>query len=49
MNLDRIRERRSNGFQAFVIELPSGKRSKVPHPDFISIEDSRQSARRSRK
>ena len=37
MNLDRIRERLSNGFKPFTIELSSGKRLKVPHPDFISI------------
>ncbi len=37
MNLDRIRERLSNGFKPFVIELCSGKRLKVPHSDFISI------------
>jgi len=37
MNLDRIRERLLNGFKPFVLELSSGKRLKVPHPDFISI------------
>jgi hypothetical protein len=37
MNLDRIRERVSNGFKPFVLELSSGKRLRVPHPDFISI------------
>ena len=37
MNLDRIRERLSNGFKPFVLELSSGKRVAVPHPDFISI------------
>ena len=37
MNLDRIRERISNGFKPFVLELSSGKRLRVPHPDFISI------------
>jgi hypothetical protein len=37
MNLDRIRERLQNGFKPFVLELSSGKRLKVPHPDFISI------------
>ena len=36
MNLVRIRERLSNGFKPFVIELSSGKRVPVPHPDFIS-------------
>jgi hypothetical protein len=37
MNLNRIRERLSNGFGPFVIELSSGKRLRVPHPDFISV------------
>jgi hypothetical protein len=37
MNLDRVRERLSNGFKPFVLELSSGKRIPVPHPDFISI------------
>jgi hypothetical protein len=37
MNLERIRERLQNGFKPFVLELSSGKRVKVPHPDFISI------------
>lgn len=37
MNIERIRERLSNGFKPFVIELSSGKRVKVPHSDFIAI------------
>jgi hypothetical protein len=37
MNLDRIRERLSNGFKPFILELSSGKRLRVPQPDFISI------------
>jgi len=37
MNLDRIRERLQNGFKPFVIELSSGKRLKVPHPEFMAI------------
>ncbi len=37
MNLDRIRERLKNGFKPFALELSSGKRLSVPHPDFISI------------
>jgi hypothetical protein len=37
MNIERIRERLSNGFKPFVLELSSGKRVKVPHPDFIMI------------
>ena len=37
MNLDRIRERLTNGFKPFVLELSSGERLRVPHPEFISI------------
>jgi hypothetical protein len=37
MNLDRIREKVSNGFRPFVIETSSGKRVKVLHPDFVAI------------
>ena len=37
VNLDRIRERLSNGFKPFVLELSSGKRLKVPHPEFIIL------------
>ncbi len=37
MNLDRIRERLTNGFKPFVIELSSGKRLRVPHQDFVAI------------
>jgi len=37
MNLERIRERLANGFKPFVLELSSGKRLRVPHPDFITI------------
>ena len=37
MNLDRIRERLTNGFRPFILELSSGKRLRVPHPEFISI------------
>jgi hypothetical protein len=37
MNIERIRERLANGFKPFVLELSSGKRVKVPHPDFIAI------------
>ena len=37
MNLERIRERMQNGFKPFVLELSSGKRVPVPHPDFIAI------------
>jgi hypothetical protein len=37
MNLERIRERLENGFKPFIIELSSGKRLRVPHPDFIAL------------
>jgi hypothetical protein len=37
MNLDRIRERLENGFKPFILELSSGKRVRVPHPDFIML------------
>ena len=37
MNLDRIRERLTNGFKPFVLALSSGRRLRVPHPDFIMI------------
>lgn len=37
MNLNRIRERVENGFKPFVLELSSGRRVPVPHPDFIAI------------
>lgn len=37
MNLEHIRERLSNGFKPFAIELSSGKKVPVPHPDFIAI------------
>jgi hypothetical protein len=37
VNLDRIRERLENGFEPFVLELSSGRRVPVSHPDFIAI------------
>jgi len=37
MILERIRERLTNGFKPFVLELSSGKRLRVPRPDFIAI------------
>ena len=37
MNLNRIRERLEGGFKPFALELSSGKRLTVPHPDFIAI------------
>ena len=42
VNLNRIRERLENGFgpngfRPFVLELSSGRRVPVPHPDFIMV------------
>ncbi|MBI5773080.1 MAG: hypothetical protein HZA89_04965 [Verrucomicrobia bacterium] len=37
MNLEHIRERLANGFKPFFIELSSGKKVPVPHPDFIAV------------
>ena len=37
MNLERIRERLTNGVKPFVLELSNGKRQRVPHPDFIAV------------
>ncbi|MBM3833011.1 MAG: hypothetical protein FJ403_07020 [Verrucomicrobia bacterium] len=37
MNLLRIRERLTGGFKPFVIELSSGRRLEVPHPEFVIV------------
>ena len=37
MNLDRVRERLQNGFRPFVLEMSSGKRVVVRHPDFVIV------------
>jgi len=37
MNLERIRERLQNGFKPLRIELSSGKKLSVPHPDFTLL------------
>jgi hypothetical protein len=37
MNLDRVRERLQNGFKPFVIEMSSGKRVSVWHPEFVIV------------
>ena len=37
MNLEHIRERRRNGFQAFVLTTTDGRRFEVPHQDFIAV------------
>jgi hypothetical protein len=37
MNTERIRKKLSNGFRPFALELSSGKRYVVPHPEFIMV------------
>ena len=37
MNLDRIREKISNGLRPFYLELCSGKCVKVKHQDFVAV------------
>jgi hypothetical protein len=37
VNLNRIRELLENGFKPFALELSSGRRIPVPHPDFVAI------------
>ncbi|MDE3068009.1 MAG: hypothetical protein KGJ60_10730 [Verrucomicrobiota bacterium] len=37
MNLDRLREKLSNGFKPFVLELSGGKRVPVLHPEFVIV------------
>jgi hypothetical protein len=37
MNLANIRERLENGFKPFALELSSGRRLTVPHPDYILV------------
>jgi len=37
MNMSHIRERLSNGFRPFVVELTNGRRFEVPHPEFIIV------------
>ena len=37
MNTERIRQKVSNGFRPFALQLSSGKRYVVPHPEFIMI------------
>ena len=37
MNSEKIRAKLRNGFQPFAIELSSGKRYVVPHPEFIIV------------
>ena len=37
MNIERIRDKLSNGFRPFAIQLSSGKRHVVPHPEFIRV------------
>jgi hypothetical protein len=37
MNLEHIRERLADGFKPFFLELSSGRKVPVPHPDFIAV------------
>jgi len=37
VNTERIRQKLSNGFRPFALQLSSGKRYLVPHPEFIMI------------
>lgn len=37
MNTAKIRARLRNSFRSFIIELSSGKRYTVPHPEFIMV------------
>lgn len=37
MNTERIRRKLSNGFRPFALQLSSGKRYLVPHPEFIMV------------
>ena len=37
MNTERIRLKLSNGFRSFALQLSSGKRYLVPHPEFIMV------------
>ena len=37
MNTERIRQKLSNGFRPFALQLSSGKRYLVPHPEFIMV------------
>ena len=37
MNVERVRQRLSNGFRPFALQLSSGKRYVVPHPEFIMV------------
>lgn len=37
MDIEKIREKLSNGFQKFTICLSDGRRLIVPHPDFIAV------------
>lgn len=41
MNLDQIRERLSDGFKPFLMQLSNGRKFAVPHPEFLILgEDS---------
>ena len=37
VNTERIRQKLNNGFRPFALQLSSGKRYVVPHPEFILV------------
>jgi hypothetical protein len=37
MITDQIRDRLHNGFRPFTLEVTSGRKYQVPHPDFIAV------------
>ena len=37
MNTERIKQKLANGFRPFAIEVSSGKRYLIPHPEFIMV------------
>jgi hypothetical protein len=37
MNIERIRERLTNGFRPFTLCLSDGTKIPVPHPEFVAI------------
>lgn len=37
MNLDHIRERLSDGFKPFIMQLSNGRKFAVPHPEFLIL------------
>jgi hypothetical protein len=37
VNIERIREKVTNGFRPFVICLSDGRKFSVPHPEFVAV------------